>query len=161
MNYATNTNTTSIPVATESTIEVYRYIRVLDHWVQVFDDQTTPTKSEYGCPTIAFDCRRNKVVCTDAFLDWPEAVKEFAVAHELGHLSLHSGIRADLDIRTLYAMLGECDPYELEADAYAAELVGGQKAIDGLRWLLKKYQKNSSAYNEILYRIRAIQAKYV
>ena len=87
---------------------------------------------------------------------YPSYVQDFLYLHEVGHIKLHKGkvSKGNLLKRLLISALGKVQDLELEADAYSANIVGKEVAIESLKWLLE--QDGYKGNKEILNRIKAL-----
>ena len=94
------------------------------------------------------------------FLKMSEGTQKFIIAHELGHvIKGHTdGSRDNMAERNEFLKEGVAvQPIELEADAFAADEVGIETAIDALKEI-QRFVGVSEASREIELRIAALEA---
>ena len=95
------------------------------------------------------------ILIDDAFLALPENVRSFIINHEAGHLVLgHDGVKENALKRMLKIWMGKVMKIELEADAFAAERVGRDAAIEALTVMKSGKGVSKSELNN---RIKALQ----
>lgn len=102
---------------------------------------------------------RISIVVDDEFYALPEQVQRFVFFHEKGHLELdHLEQPGNGTKRRVEAFKkGSVCPNELEADAYAAEIVGTDHAVAALFYLESYYKKQmGKCMTTVEFRRRAV-----
>ena len=95
---------------------------ILDQEVEIIDLNT-------GGVPLAFTTLEGMGVNYD-FLALPYWAQEALIAHELGHVNLgHFNLDPLVDRDAYYILWGTVDPWERDADLYAADMVGGGVVI--------------------------------
>ena len=93
------------------------------------------------------------------FYSLPAYVQEFIYFHELGHLELHSSLMNQILIKLNIEPIKK----EFEADKYASDILGKEKAIQALAvikdWALTKFDEDFDT-TEIDLRILKLRHKY-
>ncbi len=98
------------------------------------------------------------------YIWWPDVVKSFVFYHEIGHIKnghldtmVTNGIttRNGFLNRSKLLYQGKVDKDEIEADAYAASVIGNKASIEALQWV-KTQLIGGSSKREIELRIKAL-----
>lgn len=98
------------------------------------------------------------IVCDKVFAKLDSITQQVLVAHELGHAQLgHRPDRTDALKRIMEVMKGNVSEMELEADAYAADILGNRITIMALKDL-KKHVGGYMSKREIDFRIKVLEA---
>ena len=97
------------------------------------------------------------IIVDDDFYEFSEETRSFIIGHELGHWFYHQH-RAEENIEA-----GEYIRHiedEFEADSYAAEQIGVEAAIQGLKDLKEALDYNEDAVKELELRIETLINKF-
>ena len=89
----------------------------------------------------------------------PGYVKEFTLYHEVGHKELHNKLLLDTKLAnkiTKERRKGSVHHMEFEADQYAVNIVGIEKSVMALRFILT-ISKNKHFVNELKSRLSALE----
>lgn len=96
-----------------------------------------------------------------AFSTLSESTQAAIIQHEvghhvLGHLDNMVALTSYNGVRNIYPLTGNVISIELEADAYAASIVGNSSMVDALKELRELNQLPSIAKKELNLRIKAL-----
>ena len=137
-----------------------RFEQVLNEWICLHYEEVYFKGRDNTRPQIKLCGQTLRIRANDAWSKMPVELKEATVAHEQGHREYnHASILQDNPFYRLGCVLnGGVDKKELEADRYAAKLIGAAEYIRRLEQYIALYPPESTTQAlEFRYRIKALR----
>ena len=136
------------------------FIYRLGEWVCIHDEDIHFAGRDASSPQIKLDSQFLRIRANKAFKGLSLDEQECMIAHELGHREYQHYLKDKYLKRMLSAMANVPSKEEIEADSYAAKLVGKNRYLSFLRKHVNKI-KNLQGYtfdlNEFRLRIQALE----